>query len=58
MSDIQEQIRQLQNQAADCELMGSLAVDPELRALARRRAEHLHQQIRELRNGKPDASAA
>jgi hypothetical protein len=50
VSDIQEQIVALQNEAADCELMGSLSADPEVRAECRRRAEQLHRQARELRD--------
>ena len=50
MSDIETMIVELQNEAADCELMGSLAADPEVRAECRRKAEALHEKARKLRD--------
>lgn len=58
MSDVQEQIVDLQNKAADSELLGSLAADPEQRAESRRKAEKFHQQARDLRDGKTEKAAA
>ena len=52
MSDVRKQIIDLQNQAADNELLGSLAADPEQRAESRRRAEEFDRQARNLRDGR------
>ena len=49
MSDLQERMAELEDKAADCELLGSLSADPELRAECRRRAIEFHEKARELR---------
>jgi hypothetical protein len=49
MNDLQTRIAELENKAADCELLGSLAADPEVRAENRRRVTRLHEQAWALR---------
>jgi hypothetical protein len=48
MIDHHSQIIELQDRAADCELLGSLSADPELRFESRRRAKELRARARAL----------
>lgn len=50
MSDLLKLIAELENKAADCELMGSLAADPEQRFESRRRAEQFRKEAAALRD--------
>lgn len=58
MPDLQDQIAQLESEAADCELMGSLSSDPEVRAVNRKRATELQEQAWALRDSNPDRRTA
>ena len=53
MPDIQEQIRALEAQAAERELVGSLAVEKSVRDRNRRLAHDLREQAFQLRNELP-----
>lgn len=53
MTDIQEQIRELEAQAAERELVGSLAVDKSVRDRNRRLAHDLREQAFQLKNELP-----
>lgn len=53
MTDIQEQIRALEAQAAERELVGSLAVEKSVRDRNRRLAHDLREQAFQLRNELP-----
>jgi hypothetical protein len=46
----QQHLEELENELADCTLMGSLSADPEVRSESRRRAEDLQDRIRDLRD--------
>jgi hypothetical protein len=58
MNDLQTQILELESKAADCELMGSLSADPELRFESRRRAAELQEKARALRDAVPERRTA
>jgi len=49
MNDLQIRIAELENKAADCELLSSLAADPEIRAENRRLVTRLHEEAWALR---------
>ena len=49
MTNLQKQIAELESEAADCELMGSLANDPRVRATNRKRTTELQEQAWALR---------
>jgi hypothetical protein len=52
MNDLQTRIAELENKAADCELLSSLAADPKVRAENRRLVTRLHEQAWTLREAK------
>jgi hypothetical protein len=58
MSSIENRIAELEEKAANYEMMGALAADPELRAESRRRAEELLEKARALREEFYKQSAA
>jgi len=47
MSDLRAKIEQLREKAADCELLGNLATDPDVREESRRQAEEYRRMIEE-----------
>jgi hypothetical protein len=49
MDDIQTKIAELESKAADCELLGSLAIDSTVRAKNRKRVTELQEQAWALR---------
>jgi hypothetical protein len=58
MSELQTQIAELENQAADCELVGSLSNDPKVRAANRKRATELQERAWALRNSNTERRTA
>lgn len=57
MTDVQEQVRELEAQAAERELVGSLAVDKSVRDHNRRLAHDLREKAFKLRNELPKLQA-
>jgi hypothetical protein len=53
MTDLEIKIAELESEAADCELMGSLAIDPRVRAASRKRTQELQEQAWALREANP-----
>jgi hypothetical protein len=47
MSDLRARIEELRTKAADCELLGSLATDPDVREESRKQAAEYRRQIEE-----------
>lgn len=47
MSDLRARIEELRTKAADCELLGSLATEPDVREQSRKRAAEYRRQIDE-----------
>jgi len=47
MPDLRAKIEQLREKAADCELLGNLATDPDVREENRRQAEEYRRMIEE-----------
>jgi hypothetical protein len=47
MSDLRARIEDLRTKAADCELLGNLATDPDVRAESRRQAAEYRRLIEE-----------
>ena len=50
MTDLEIEIAALESKAADCDLMGSLSADPEVRAECRRRSTDLKREARALQD--------
>jgi hypothetical protein len=53
MDDLQTKIAELENEAADCELMACLSIDPKVRDANRKRTTDLQEQAWALREANP-----